>query len=451
MICAEPHVPELSSIRDVSRVRHSGSGFGRLIVRTRFGRFRELTSAMNVRFDQAQVLSGAARRAPTIALLLLAQLAVSAHAGPSEQAKRIYERIAGEPPPAAVLSQMAAAITATPGQQGLLDAAAIATSAPSFYNVTLKNLVIPWTNRDQTVFAPFNDYAATVIGMTRDDVAFNTALSDDILYTVNAPGLPAPSSADNNHYATAEASGVDLSAALKRTTQSGTYGTPAPATAGLITTRAAASSFFINGTNRAMFRFTMINHLCHDMETVMDITRPADRIRQDVARSPGGDSRVFLNNCVGCHSGMDPMAQAFAYYNFVGTVVGDGTNTGSLQYTPGRVQPKYLINATNFPFGFVTPDDSWANRWRAGSNAFLGWDATLPGSGNGAKSLGQELASSDAFAQCQVTKIFQAVCFRAPASATDQATVATIKASFKSGGYRLKQVFQLSAAACPGQ
>src|SRR6184192_1424922 len=401
MISAEPYGPELSSIRDVSRVRHSGSGLARLIVRTRFGRFRELTSAMNVRLNQAQVPSGAARRAATVALWLLAQITVSAHAGPSEQAKRIYERVAGEPPPASALTQMSAAITATPGQQGLLNAAAIATSAPSFYNVTVKNLVVPWTNRDQTVFAPLNDYAATVIGIARDDVAFNT-------------------------------------------TQSGAYGTPAQATAGLITTRGAASAFFINGTNRAMFRFTMIDHLCHDMETVMDITRPADRIRQDVARSPGGDSRVFLNTCVGCHSGMDPMAQAFAYYDFDATA-------GQLVYTPNQVQPKYLINAANFPFGFVTPDDSWANRWRAGSNAFLGWDPTLPGSGNGAKSLGQELALSDAFAQCQVTKIFQAVCFRAPASAADQATVATIKASFKSGGYRLKQVFQLSAAACPGQ
>ena len=399
---------------------------------------------MNVRLNKAQVKSGGARRALTCAALLLAQLTIAAHAGPNEQAKRIYERIAGEPPPAAVLAQMATAISGGPGQAGLLAAAAIATSAPSFYNVTLKNLVIPWTNRDQTVFAPFNDYAATVIGMTRDDVAFNTALSDDILYVVNAPGLPAPSAANNNHYATAESNGADLSTVLQRTTQSGAYGTPVQATAGLITTRGAASAFFINGTNRAMFRFTMINHLCHDMETVMDTTRPADRIRQDVARSPGGDSRLFLNNCVGCHSGMDPMAQAFAYYNFDATA-------GQLVYTANQVQPKYLINSANFPFGFVTPDDSWSNRWRAGANASLGWDPALPGSGAGAKSLGQELASSDAFAQCQVTKVFQAVCFRAPVSAADQATVATIKASFKSGGYKLKQVFQLSAAACPGQ
>src|SRR5947209_18000732 len=247
---------------------------------------------MNVRLNKAQVKSGGARRALTCAALLLAQLTIAAHAGPNEQAKRIYERIAGVPPPAAVLAQMATAISGSPGQAGLLAAAAIATSDPSCYNVTLKNRVVPWTNRDQTVFAPLNDYAATVIGMARDDVAFNTALSDDISTTVTAPGLPAPSSANNDHYATAEANGVDLSAALKRTTQSGSYGTPAQGTAGLITTRGAASAFFINGTNRAMFRFTMIDHLCHDMETVMDITRPADRIRQDVARSPGGDSRL---------------------------------------------------------------------------------------------------------------------------------------------------------------
>ncbi len=78
---------------------------------------------------------------------------------------------------------MANAINANPGQTGLMNAAAIATQAPSFYNVTLKNLVIPWTNRDQTVFAPLNDYAATVIGMVRDNVPFNTALSADLLYT----------------------------------------------------------------------------------------------------------------------------------------------------------------------------------------------------------------------------------------------------------------------------
>ena len=387
------------------------------------------------------------------ALLLLAQPFTPAFAGPNEQAKRIYERIAGIPPSAAELTQMTNAICGgacapgaagvAPGSAGLVQAAAVATSAPSFYNVTLKNFAMPWTNRSATVFSPLNDYVATVIGMVRDDVAFNTALSADLLYTSNASGLPAPSPANNNHYATAEQNGVNLMSTLVAGTQSGVYGTPTAATAGLITTRGAASAFFVNGTNRAMFRFTMIYHFCNDMPTLMDTTRPTDRIRQDVARSPGGDSRLFLNNCVGCHSGMDPMAQAFAYYNF------DAVNSNAMVYTPGQVQPKYLINAFNFPFGFVTPDDSWSNRWRTGPNTVLGWGAGS-GSGNGAKSLGAELAGSATFAQCQVTKVFQAVCFRAPASSTDLATVSSITSSFTSGGYKLKQVFQQVAAACPG-
>ena len=50
-----------------------------------------------------------------------------------------------------------------------------------------------------------------------------------------------------------------------------------------------------------------------------------------------------------------------------------------------------------------------------------------------------------------MTKVFQAVCFRAPASAADQATVGDLTQSFQSGGYKLKQVFQQTAASCPGQ
>lgn len=395
-----------------------------------------------------QTFRSARHAAGTRALVtLLATLsALPAGAGPSEQAKRIFDRIAGVPPNAAELAQMAPLIQAG----NLTGIANVALQAPQFYNTTLKNFAMPWTNRDQTVFAPLNDYVATFIGMVRDDADFSTALSADVLYVSNAPGLPAPSTTDNNHYAQAEAQGVDLFSTLKLATQSGVYGTPTAATAGLMTTRASTSSFFINGTNRAMFRFTLIAHLCHDLETVEDITRPPDRIRQDVSRSPGGDSRVFLNSCIGCHSGMDPMAQAFAYYNFVGTVVGDGTNTGSLQYTPGVTQAKYHINTGNFPQGFVTPDDSWTNRWRAGPNQVLGWDPTLPGSGNGAKSLGTELAHSTAFAQCQAQKVFQAVCYRAPASQNDLNQVSTMTKAFQAGGYKYKSLFASAAVYCSG-
>jgi hypothetical protein len=113
------------------------------------------------------------------------------------------------------------------------------------------------------------------------------------------------------------------------------------------------------------------------------------------------------------------------------------------------VQPKYLINSQNFPYGFITTDNSWSNRWRAGPNQALGWDTSLPGSGAGAKSLGQEIAASDMFAQCQVAKVYQLVCFRSP-NAADQTQFLAIKNSFKSGGYKLKSVIQQVAAQCPG-
>jgi hypothetical protein len=313
----------------------------------------------------------------------------------------------------------------------------------NFYNVTLRNFVAPWTNRDQSVFVPLNDYTATVIGMVRDDVDFSTVLSADLLYVANTPGVPAYSSADNAHYQYLDDNRVDLQAALQPQTQSGLLGLPAAATAGVMTTRSAAQAFFIAGTNRAMFRFTLKNYLCRDMEQVHDTSRPADRIRQDVSRSPGGDSRVFLNSCVGCHSGMDPMAQSFAYYNYNET-------TARLEYTASTVQPKYLINSDNFKNGYVTTDDHWNNYWRKGPNQLLGWDAASPGTGSGAKSMGQELARSDAFAQCQVEKVFKAMCFRDPANSADRAAVQQIKGTFKAGGYKMKQVFGDAAVYCMG-
>jgi hypothetical protein len=51
------------------------------------------------------------------------------------------------------------------------------------------------------VFVPLNDYTATVIGMVRDDVPFNTVLSADIVYTGRARRrLPAYSPTNNDHY-----------------------------------------------------------------------------------------------------------------------------------------------------------------------------------------------------------------------------------------------------------
>jgi hypothetical protein len=375
---------------------------------------------------------------------LMACLAMAASANDRDKAKRIHDRIAGTPPSTATLDAMEALVAAN----NPLGAANIATQAPSFYNVTLKNMAVPWTNRDQSVFAPLNDYVATFIGMVRDDVDFSTALSADLTYTVSGVS-PAASSSNNTHYETAETNAVNLFTALTPTTQSSVQGIPANATAGFLTSRAASEAFFIDGTNRAMFRFTMVNHLCRDMEQVLDTSLPPDMIRQDVSRSPGGDSRIFLNNCIGCHSGMDPLSRAFAYYDFDN---GSAEAPGSMRlvYTAGTVHPKYFNNNTNFAPGFITPDDAWENRWRAGQNSVLEFSGALPGNGTGAKSMGAELANSKAFAQCQVEKVFKTVCFRAPGSSADHAKIVELTNNFRTNGYRLKQVFAETAVHCMG-
>ncbi len=402
------------------------------------------------RHADGRTQAGRAGRLVQIATLgvLSVALGSAAFAGPREQAKRIHDRLAGVPPSDAILQQMEAEVD--PGQPGsALDAAYRAMDNPNFYNVTLKNFAAPWTNRDLNVFVPLNDYMATVIGMIRDNVPFNSLFSADILY-VGPGSLPPYSNFNNDHYAQMEAQSVDMMSGLQQVSQSAVTGLPLGAVAGVWTTRAAAEAFFVAGTNRAQFRFTMLNHLCNDMEQVHDVKRTPDRIRQDVSRSPGGDSRLYFNNCIGCHSGMDPLAGAFAYYNF-------NEMTGSIEYTPGVVQPKYFNNDTNFETGFRTSDDSWLNYWREGQNQFLGWDPNLPGSGTGAASMGQELANSDAFASCQVKKVFRAVCLREPEDSADRFQVSQMVTSFKNVSarsgtpYNMKQTFAEAAVYCMGQ
>ena len=391
-----------------------------------------------------------------IALLIVTMN--TATAGPREQADKMHNRLAGVPASATVLDAMQAHIEAGDSQQ----AAYLAMENPAFYNVTLKTWAAPWTNEAFDKFEPLNDYIATVIGMVRDDIDFRQVLSGDILYVGDdALNLPAYSNNNNEHYLAMEERVTDLSEYLVRTTQSTVTGLPVNATAGVMTTRAAAKAFFKDGTNRAMFRFTLINHLCTDLEGVADITRAPDRIRQDVSRSPGGDSRLFHNNCVSCHSGMDPLAQAFAYYNYNYDVNGDPDGErGALQYngsgdadaaTGLRVQEKYWINSNNFVHGYVTTDDGWDNYWREGPNFNLGWSSTLPGSGNGAKSMGEELANSQQFASCQVTKVFEEVCLRKAQDANDRAQLSDMASQFASNGYQIKTVFAHAADYCKGE
>lgn len=392
-----------------------------------------------------------------LALIVSAVAAPFVSAGSLEQAKRIHDRLAGVPPEESVLLAMQADIDAG----NMLAAAGRAMDNDGFYNVTLKNWAAPWTNRDFDVFVPLNDYIATVIGIVRDSdtIDYREVLYGDHLYVAaSSLGVPEYSVTDNNHYAQLESAGHSLKDNLEHRSQATVTGLPADASSGVITTRAGAKAFLIAGTNRAAFRFTLVNHLCMDLEQVHDVTRVPDRIRQDVSRSPGGDSRVFLNTCIGCHSGMDPLTQSLAYYDYNYNPDNDplGEN-GGIEYnstndpeTGSRVQPKYFNNEATFPQGFRTPDDRWSNYWRAGQNSVLGWDPALSGEGSGARTMFQELAHSKAFSECAVKKVFKAVCLRDAQDAADLSQLGVMQNNFESGGYNIKNVFAESAVYCSG-
>ena len=177
---------------------------------------------------------------------------------------------------------------------------------------------------------------------------------------------------------------------------------------------------------------------------------------------------------------MDGMAGAFAYYEWDYTNdKSDGqlryqSNPGNTKFDPDTgVSLKHNINPNNFEYGYVTTDDSWINYWRNGPNSILGNRPTDSGigwrhpggtdgitidpvkgnsSGFGAKSLGHELANSRAFAQCQVDKVFKAVCLRDPnVFEVDRDERDAIRNNFMGAyGYNLREVFTDVAAYCKG-
>lgn len=375
---------------------------------------------------------------------LVASLAAPANAGVYERARRMHDRLVGTPPSDAVLERMAQLLR----DSNPVGAADVAMEDDAFYSSTLKTFITPWTNEAQTVFEPLNDYTATVIGIIRDGRNFKEILTGDVIY-VGRTQQPRYSFNDNRHYEALEESGARLSdpnvlEARLQSELATNWLRPSEA-AGVLTTRAAGKAFLSAGTNRRMWRFMAINYLCNDLEALQDNTLPVDRIRQDVTRSPGGDSEIFLNTCSGCHTGMDTFAGAFAYFEWVPDQNDD--ERGRVEYSRGVVQEKFLINANTFPFGYATIDDRWDNRWRTGANSVLGWRG--PESwGFGPKSLGEEIASSEAFSRCQVQKVFEHVCFRPPSDGDEWREVENIRTDFEDNDYDMKLVFAEVAAYC---
>lgn len=397
-------------------------------------------------------------------LIIALFLSISAFAGPREQAYRMHNRLIGIPPTPAVLTQMAAYIASGNAYQ----AATTAMENHSFYNLKLKTWFKEWTNTEMSNRIPLNDYVATMIGMVRDEVPFNEVLNANKLYvgfdsstpTITYPnGISDPtddnydprsvvdghsiryySRQSNAHYQDLENKNIDLHDFLTVRNQQTLNGIADYA--GVITTRQSGNQFFRGGTNRRVTRFLFINFLCHDFEALHDTNVADYKVRRDISRSPGGDSRLYLSQCKGCHAGQDALGGAFAYFEFEGG--------RRLRHRPGQVEGKMNKNSQVFPSGHTVTDDSWINTWHQGQNAFIGWPSTT--SGNGARSLGTMLTQTDAFGKCMAQRSFKMVCAKEAQTQAEKDFIDTNAAAFMGvDNFNMKTLIAKTATGCMGE
>ena len=357
-------------------------------------------------------------------------------------AYRLFNRLNGVPPSAEKLAEISKLV-----EEGKYDQAGlVAVNDPSgnFYNITLKDLFTRWSNTDRSPRRPLNDVVATAIGIVRDDLPFGQFLYEDVVYVADSPqNSPAYSLANNDMYVRLEASDANFSKNLRRSTQTmAARLSPeiAVGVAGVFSLRAFGEAYYSAGTNRRAFAFSMKNFLCRSMESLGDTSRPDIRVRRDVSRSPGGYAAKFRNECVGCHAGMDGFAGAFAHYDYANRLI----------YTPGVIQEKYSRNATEFPDGYFTTDESWVNMWVEGRNKSIGWGG--PTSGSGVKTFGEMLASTQGFATCMAETAVESMCSRdydpnVSASHPDKDAIEAIAQEFKANG-NLKTTFIKAAVYC---
>jgi hypothetical protein len=363
---------------------------------------------------------------------------------PVGYAKRMFQRLAGVPILASDTRYAALMAAATKGD--LKGAAAIATADDGFYATTVRDMAAIMDNKDGSPLLTFDDFQATMIGATRDDLDARTLLTGNYAYREPASaGLPEPALNGNDHYAGIDASFLNLNKTLVKTSpQWPTSVTPnnqAMESAGLLTSRGWAANYYSAGTNRRSVAFSMQIFLCSPIATWKNPTIDDFHISRDVSRVPGGDPTVFQTTCRGCHGPMDAFGGAFAHFDF------DETQTSFNYLGQSTIAPKYNQNANTYPDGWITRDDSFVNM--LADNAQFGWRS--PETGRGINDFGNLLANSAQFSRCMATRSFKEVCRRSPTS-DEQSLIQTLATNFESSGYHLKSLFQDVAIspACMG-
>lgn len=371
------------------------------------------------------------------------------------QAKKLLERISSTKVPGdhPLLAPMTAKLRSG-DREG---AAELATTHPNFLNTTVKLMALQMSTREETLRLDLNDFAASFIGVTRDQTDARELLQGNFYYRGDPTKIPATVAVrtgmaqdflqSNNHYRDLENPALDIGTILVRVAgQSVLDGqnavVPNPDPAGVLTSRAFMGAHSANGTNRRPVEYTFRQFLCVPIEDWAD-TKAADiRIGRDIDRFPGGDHAKFLTTCKGCHTQMDSLRGAFAKWDFQNNrIINSGVTSRTGGFDDMGISNKLNKNDTVFSSGYVTKDDSFINNSRMPANEILfSWRG--PVNGNGVKNFGTMIANSKRFSQCMVKRVYDAVC-RTQLSVKDNMDLIRQHAEkFELGGYKIKQLFK---------
>jgi hypothetical protein len=369
------------------------------------------------------------------------------------QVRFVYRRLTGNGYPASAdLATWSKGLAAAADKAAYLNevVAKAATENDGFYSVTVLDFAQLEGNKDRALAdgtGVLNDLTATVIGLVRDEKDYRTILYDDVLYVPNgatyAPGNNTiyETLYNNVKGATANVAPVALGTSLTAATQTGATGLAVQA--GIFTMRGFGSVYYEAGTNRGPVRFTSINYLCRDMEDLSDVSRSDVFVRRDVDRAPGGDASKYRTECVGCHAGMDPLAGAFSYIDYV-----PPANAQAQAPLLLAAAPIVKVNRNNdtFPGGAVVTNDGWLNLWLEGTNSALGWDPAKK-SGNGLKSFGEMIAATKMFPECMAKRVYKTVCLKEGTAPADKEAIAKLSTEFQKT-YNMKELFKDTAVEC---
>ena len=410
----------------------------------------------------AQSLQGSSLSIRVLANGLLAKAIDKPHA--DVMAQNLFRRLTGVPagPTDGRISQMSDLLLA--GK--VMDAAAIATKDNNFYNIKVRALFTPMSNRLQSSLEPLSDFVTTGIGYTRDNIDARKLLTGNQIYVgkdYRQDDMTKCTNTDvfktNQHFLALDAAKKNLATELVPVRQCA-YSTrvfssdapiPTDDYAGLLTSRKWGLEHVIAGTNRRAAEFAFKEFNCLTMSQLADNSVSDWRVRRDVDHAPGGDPSVYHNSCVACHATLDQAAQAFAFHDFYQNP-DPKVNTEDARlfwvstggYGADSVMPKMNQNSTTFPPGWIAGDNSWMLNLSDKQQKLLGIDEGIPTSGNGVNSFGNALANSKSFRQCFARRAFKLTCLR-EAGDSDQSSIDDLANYFADTGYNLRNLIERSA------